>query len=274
MERPAVKWKVVAQVGGVFVVLWGLSLGLVPWISYWGVGATGILSLVAIGFGIYIWRLTRKSQAIVDILKNATDDEGRMAALAKLGEGKAGDAMKNLARAQLLARDDPPEAIRVLESIDLKKAPAVVQDDVRANLALMYLMNNRTRDARELADEIRLDRQPQPKAKAMYAAVVAESFARTGNSDEAKKLLETYDSEDPEYGEMRAMLYRAQVFTYMSTKNRGLAKSAMQKLGALDPNMVAAFAVKASNPELAKMARQVLQSAGAIPKQKVKMLRR
>jgi len=283
LEQPAVKWRTVGLVVAAFVVIWGLAVGLRPYgLGWWGIGGAAILTAVAAGVGLYIWRLTRKSRAIVDILKSATDEEGRQAALAKLEgktgkrgkKGKGGDAMNALGQAQLVARDKPQDAIRILEGIDLKKAPAVVQDDVRANLALLYLMNNRARDARELADDIRLDRQPQAKAKAMYAAVCAEAFARTGSPDEALKLIETYDAEDPEYGEMRAMLYRAQVYTYTATRKRGLAKKALEKLGRVDPNMVAAFAQKSRDPQIQKAARQILQRTGAIPKQKMKVMRR
>lgn len=274
IERPQVKWKIVAQVALALGILWALAIGLEPWVGFWGMLVVGILTAVVLGFAAYLWRLTRKSAAIVDILKGATDEAGRQAALAKLQGGKGGDAMKALAAAQLVARENPNEAMRILEGIDLKKAPAVVQDDVRSNLAMLYLMHNRTRDARELADEIRLDRQPQPKAKAMYAAVVAEAFARTGKTDEATKLLETYDAADPEYGEVGAMLYRAQVYGYMAAKKRGLAKKAMERMAAIDPNMVAAFAMKGGNPQLAKMARDVLQGAGVVPRQKMKVLRR
>lgn len=274
MERPQVKWKLVAQVAVGLGVLWALAFGLEPWIGFWGVAVVGVLTSVVLGFAFYLWRLTRKSQAIVDILKGATDDEGRRAAIERLREGKGGDAMRALAEAQLVAREKPNDAMGILEGVDLKKAPAVVQDDVRANLALLYLMHNRARDARALADEIRLDRQPQPKAKAMYAAVVAEAFARTGKPDDAMKLVETYEAADPEYGEVGAMLYRAQVYTYMAAKKRGLAKQSMQKMAALDPNMVAAFAMKGSNPQLGKMARDVLQSSGAVPRPKMKMVRR
>jgi hypothetical protein len=274
LERPQVKWKIVAQVGVALVVLWGLAIGLVPWVSYWGVGVVGVLTAVVLGFAIYLWRLTRKSAAIVDILKGATDEAGRKAALEKLREGKGGDAMRALAEAQLVAREAPAEAMRILEGIDLKKAPAVVQDDVRANLGMLYLMNNRTKEARDLADEIRLDRQPQPKAKAMYAAVVAEAFARTGKTEEASKLLETYAASDPAYGEVGAMLYRAQVYTYLAAKKRGLAKKAMEKMATIDTNMVAAFVMKGTNPQLGKMAREILQASGAVPRPKMKMMRR
>ncbi|MCA9580724.1 MAG: hypothetical protein KC416_02950 [Myxococcales bacterium] len=274
IEQPQIKWKAIAQIGAVFAILWAISFGVVPWIGYWGVIIAGVLTLVALGFGLYIWRLTRKSRAIVDILKGATDEGGRQQALERLkASGKQGDAMNALAQAQLVARDKPGDAIEILEGVDLKKAPAVVQDDVRANLGMLYLMHNRTRDARMLADDIRLDRQPQPKSKAMYAAVIAEAFSRTGKPEEALKLLETYDADDATYGEVRAMLYRAQVYTYMASKKRGMAKTAMHRLGKIDPNMVAAFVAKGKDPELTKMARDLLQRQGAIPKQKMRIQR-
>jgi hypothetical protein len=146
----------------------------------------------------------------------------------------------------------------------------VVQDEVRAQLALMHLRGARVREARALADEMRLDRQPQPKAKAFYAAVMAESFARTGKADEAKTLLDTYTADDPAYAEVRAMLLRAQVFTYFQLKKRGLAGKAMQTLAELEPGMVAAFTLKGTPPEIIQLARQTLQQAGYAPKMKVK----
>lgn len=271
MERPQVRWKVIAQIGVAFAVVWVLAGASVPYIGYWGVGVAAVLTAVALGFGIYIWRLTRKSARIVDILKTATDEKGRKAALERLESGDPKDALNALARAQLVAQDDPNQAVAILEAVDLKKAPAVVQDDVRANLGLLYLMQNKTREARALADELRLDRQPQAKAKAMYAAVMAESFARTGKEDEAKKLLETYSPGDPEYGEVAPLLLRAQVYAYTATKNRGLARKAMESLAAIDPNMLAPFVRKGTNPELFKMAKQLLEASGSLrPKMRMK----
>jgi hypothetical protein len=270
MDQPRIRWKIVAQIGVAFLVLWVTAFMVTPYVDYWGVGIVAVLTLVAAGFGFYVWRLTKRSRAIVDILAGATDDAGRKAALERLESGDASDALNGLARAQLVARERPAEAVSILEAIDLKKAPAVVQDDVRANLALMYLMTHRVRDARALADAIRLDRQPHPKAKAMYAAVIAESNARTGKPDDAKKLLETYDANDPAYGEMRAMLLRAQVYTYHATKNRGLARRAMQEMSAIDPNMLGVFVQRGSPPELGKIAREVLAQVGMAPKVKVR----
>jgi hypothetical protein len=270
IEVPEIKWTTIAQIAGGLAVLWVTAFMAVPWISYFGVGVVGLLTLAAIGFGIYVWRLMSRQRAILQIMKSATDDEGRARALAELGQGGNNDAMRALAKAQLLAASDPNEAQRVLEGIDIKKAPMMVQDEVRAQLSLMYLRNAKVREARALADEMRLDRQPQPKAKAFYAAVMAESFARTGKADEAKKLLETYSADDPAFAEVRAMLLRAQVFTYFQLKKRGLASKAMLTLADVEPGMVAAFTLKGTPPEIIQMARQVLGQAGFAPKMKFK----
>lgn len=274
VEQPTMNWKVLGLVGLALAVLWVIAGILQPNIGYVGFIVAGALTLVALGFLIWVWRLTRKSADIANILKGATDKESRLAALEQLRArqtpgGK--DALNAIAQSQLVAQENPSEAIRILEAIDLNKAPALVQDDVRANLAMFYLMTGRARDARALADDIRLDRQAQARAKAMYAAVVAESFARTGKADEARKLLETFDPGDKEFGQVSGMLLRAQVYTYTATKKRGRAREAMERLLQVDPNMVAAFVQKGQRPEVARLAKQVLAGAGALPKQKMRV---
>ena len=101
IETPQIKWTVIAQIAGGLAVLWVTAFMAVPWISYVGVGIVGAITLAAIGFGIYIWRLTTRQRSILQIMKSATDDEGRKKALAELGEGGNNDAMKALAKAQL-----------------------------------------------------------------------------------------------------------------------------------------------------------------------------
>lgn len=274
LEQPTMNWKVIGLFALALVVVWVIAGILMPTIGYVGLIVAGVLTAVAAGLLIWIWRLTRKSADIAAILKGATDKEGRAAALEQLRARQAPggkDALNAIAQAQLVAQENPAEAIKILEGIDLKKAPALVHDDVRANLAMFYLMTGRARDARDLAEEIRLDRQPQAKAKAMYAAVVAEAFARTGKAEDARKLLETYDPTDKEFGQVAGMLWRAQVYTYMATKKRGRAKEAMERLLDVDPNMVAAFVQRGTRPELSRLAKQVLSGAGALPKQKMRV---
>jgi len=155
----------------------------------------------------------------------------------------------------------------------LKGEPGAVQDEVRANLAFLYLAQGRPKDARPLADELRLDRQQNPKAKAMYAAVMAETFARTGKADEAKKLLETYRADDPAYGEVSFVLLRAQIYTFFATKNRGLMRKAMLQIAERDPNQLAPFMTKGAHPEMQAAVREILTQAGFQTRAKQKIQR-
>jgi hypothetical protein len=66
-------------------------------------------------------------------------------------------------------------------------------------------------------------------------------------------------------------LYRAQVYTYMETKNRGLAKKALDALVSIEPNMVAPFVQKGVKPELQKLAMGALADAGLAPRPQMKM---
>lgn len=271
IETPGVKWNVVLQIGAALVALWVFAFLLVPYVGYWGVGGVGVLTAGAIGFGVYLYMLTQRSRRVVEILKSATDEASRKAAIEKLAEGKGDDALAALARAQLVARDDPKQAMEILEGIDLTKAGAMAEDEVRSNLAYLYLVHNRAKDARPLVDKLKLDRGPNAKVKAMYAAVTAETFARTGNAPEAKKIVESYRADDPEIGELAPMLYRAQVYTFFGTKNRGLARKAMLALAMIDPNHLATFLVKGAATDMQQMAREVLTELNYAtrPKQKV-----
>jgi hypothetical protein len=264
-ETPKIKWNVIAQIAAVVVV-------------YWGVGVVGVLTIALLGFGVYVWNLTRRQGALAEILKQATTDEaGRKAAIEKLAAAGDSDAMNAMARAQLVARDDPKEAIAILESIQIHKADALIQDDIRANLGYLYLAMNRVKDARAVADQIKYDQGATAKQKAMYAAVVAEAKSRTGDPQDAKRVLEGIDTNDAEVAELMPMIARAQVFTFFGTKNRGLARKAMDVLVATDPNLLAPFLVtKAATPgdvEMQKMAREVLGSANFQTKQKTKLVR-
>jgi len=271
-ETPQLKLKPILQIGAALGVLWFTAFVMKPLVGYWAVYVVAALTLAAIGFGIYVWRLTSKSRAILDIMKQATDESGRQRALDALAVDSDKDAMKALARAQILSQTDPLEAQRALEAIDIKKTPTVLQDDVRAQLAMLYLRNGRTREARALTDEIRLDRRPDPKSKGLYAAVMAEALARSGSPDDARKLLETYNPDESEHDEVKVMLLRSQVYTFVALKKRGLAKRAMDQLCEIEPNLVGPFLLKGTSPELSKIARQALADTGMAPKMKVKRI--
>mgnify|MGYP003952044023 CR=1 FL=1 len=269
-EVPGIRWKTVGTVLAAFAILWLTSLMMFEQVGFWGVGAVGVLTLVAIGFGLYVWRMTRKQKEILNILKGASGEEGREAALQALAKGSGKDAMKALAHAQLVAQQDPQAGLEILEAIDIAKAPALVQDEVRAQRVMMYLFLNRPRDARPFADDIRTDKAPDKNSRAKYAALVAETMARTGNAPRGKELLSDLEGVDAG-SELAPLVFRAQVYTYAATKNRGLARKAMDGLVSVDPNMVAPFMQKGVRPELKQIAQQALAAVGMAPKQQIKV---
>ena len=270
---PALNWKVIGQIALGFLILWIIAFMAEPFLGWWGVGVAGVLTVVALGFGFYVWRLTRKSNALLDIMKTATDKGSRQAAIEQLkaqsgGEGK--DALNALAQAQLAAQDDPLEAVRILEAVDIEKAPALVRDDIRANLSLLYLMTGRVRDARPFVDDMSIDRQPQAKVKAMYAAVIGETWARTGKTKEAFELLQNYAADAPEHADFAPLILRAQVYACYGVKKRGLATTAMTKLAEIDPMLLASFMQKGVAPELQQAAKRMLSAMGVMPKPQIR----
>ena len=91
---------------------------------------------------------------------------------------------------------------------------------------------------------------------------------------EAKKLVETYKHDDPEYGEASVVLLRAQVYTFHATKNRGLMRAALAELASRDPNQVAPFVQpKGVHPEIRNAALEALQLAGYQTRPKTKQVR-
>jgi tetratricopeptide (TPR) repeat protein len=271
VEAPRVKWKVVGMIAAGFAALWLTSIMMIPAIGYWGVGVVGALTLAAVGFGVYVLRLTRKQSEILDIMRGAQGEAGRKQAIERLAQGSDKDAMKALARAQLLAQEDPQAAIEALEAIDIASAPALAQDEIRSQRAMMYLFMGRAKDALPLVEEMKMDRQPDAKAKAKYAATIAEAYARNGKAEQAKALLGDYKADDPSWAEdVGPLLYRAQVYTYVATKNRGLARKALDALVKIEPNMVAPFVQRSVSPDLQKLAIAALQDAGLAPKPSMK----
>ena len=110
-----------------------------------------------------------------------------------------------------------------------------------------------------------------PASEAMAAAVIAETFARTGKPDEARVLLETYQADDASLAELRPALLRAQVWTYFALTKRGLARKAMDGLVALDPNHLGPFMDPKASPDLQKIALSALEAGGYQMRPKTKM---
>ncbi|MBL8679309.1 MAG: tetratricopeptide repeat protein [Myxococcales bacterium] len=251
-----------AILGGALLILWITAFASGSKIV---VGIAVVLTVAVAGLLLWVWRWVQKQRSVIDIIKEgAGSKEARAAAIAKLdaqdGDGK--DVVSQLAKAQLVAQDDPDRALEILERIDIAKAPSPIQDEVRAMRAQLYLVKDRPRDARELADQITIANATEAASRGMLAAVVAETWARTGKVKEAVELLITIDPDEADFEKVRVPLLMARVFTNFADGKKDKVKKDLRALMDENLNYLGRFAnPKAKiHPELQKLAREVLQT--------------
>jgi hypothetical protein len=272
-EKPPVDFKkVFLRVGGVIAVLWIVALVLLRW-SIIPVIAAGVLTAVAVGAGVWVVRYVNKSRELGALLRSAQEtEEGRKEALRKLETGyKKGDVQATIARAQLEMQDDPRKALATLESIDLGKQMSPVADQVRCTRATIHLQLGELQEARALVEKMELGKQQEPKTRAMFAAVAGEAWGRTGQGKKAVELLEVFNPEDPDYGEMRVQMWRARAFAYAGAGDMKGASRSLKKLAEMNPQLLGMFvAAKKVHPMLQQEAKQILMRSGAVPRKMVR----
>jgi hypothetical protein len=258
----------------------GLILGLV-WVvagvaAHWSViplVVAGVLTVAAAGAGVWIVKYVNKSRELGALLRSAQEnEEGRKDALRKLEtDYKKGDVQASIARAQLEMQDDPRKALTTLESVDLSKQMTPVADQVRCTRATIHLQLGEIQEARALVDKMELGKQEDVKTRAMFAAVAAESWGRTGQGKKAVELLEVYNPEDPELGEMRVQMWRARAFAYAGSGDMKGAGRALRKLAEMSPQLLGMFVgAKKVHPMLQQEAKQILMRSGAVPRKMVR----
>lgn len=272
-EKPPVDFKkAFIRVGLVLAVIWVVAIALTQW-SRIPLIVAGVLTLAAVGAGIWIVRYVNKSRQLGAILRGAADTaEGRQAALKKLEtDFKKTDVQAAIARAQLEMQDDPKKALGTLESIDLAKQLGPVADQVRCTRASIHLQLGEIQEARLLVDKMELGKQEDVKTRAMFAAVAAEAWGRTGLGKKAVELLEVFNPEDPELGEMRIQMWRARAFSYAGAGDMKGAGRALRKLADLSPQLLGMFVgAKKVHPMLQQEAKQILMRSGAVPRKMVR----
>ncbi len=259
---PLLNRKALTTVAGFVAAFWLIAMMTGSKIV---IGIVAVLTVAVIGGLIYVWRLTTKQRAMLDLLQTASaSPEARKHALAQLeAQDKGGkDVVNQIARAQLLAQDDPDAALAMLESIDLAKVPASAADEVRTFRAQMYLYKNRPKDARNLADDIKVSAAGNAQSRAMMTAVVAEAWARTGKADAALALLEDVKLDDPEIAQVRIPLIFARVYANFGTGKKERARKDLELLMKTDMNLIGRFAMPGQGApfELQKIAQEVLRS--------------
>jgi hypothetical protein len=272
-EKPPVDLKkAFIRVGAVMAVIWIIAIATAHW-SIIPVIVAGVLTVLALGAAVWVVRYVNKSRELGALLRSAGDtEEGRKDALKKLeSDYKKGDVQAAIARAQLEMQEDPRKALATLESIDLARQMAPVADQVRCTRATIHLQLGELPDAKALVDKMELGKQQDVKTRAMFAAVAAETWGRTGQGKKATELLDVFNPEDPELSEMRVQMWRARAFAYAGVGDMKGAGRALRKLAEMSPQLLGMFVgAKRVHPMLQQEAKQLLMRSGAVPRKMVR----
>jgi len=229
-----------------------------------------LISVLALAVVIWALRQSKKAQGVASILSGVESKEDRQAALAQLDASyKQNDPTAVFARAQLEMQDDPKKALATLEKIDLSKVMGNVADETRAQRAMIHLTLGDIGPARQLVDNIDLNRHRDPKTRAMLTAVCGEAWARTGNAKKAVETLTLIDPDDAVYEQLRPQLYRALAYAYAYTNDLKGMRRALKKLMTVDVRLLGGFMMKRSHPLLQKEAKKLVEQSGAVPRKMV-----
>ena len=244
-EKPPFDMKqTYTRVGLILAVAWALAIGVWSWSkSLAPIIVMGVLTLVVIAVAFWLLRYVKRSQQLGALLRGADTEEGRKDALKKLeSEYKKDDAQAILARAQLEMQEDPRKALSTLESVDVEKVRTPgLGPQIRAMRAMVHLTLGEPAEARQLADKLDLSKQQDAKARAMFATVCGEAWARTGDAKKAVETLELFNPDDPEYSELKPQMWRARAFAYAGANDMKAAARALKKLADMNPHLLGMF---------------------------------
>jgi hypothetical protein len=264
-----------AKVAGItVVVIWLVAISLFSGLKspiplYVATGLTVAMGVAA----LLIRRNLGRSEELGAMLSQSGDlsAEERADRIAKLEERvQKGEAAAIIAKAQLEMQDSPKDALVTLEKIDLEKAQKMVGAQVRAMRSMIHLNLGDVGAARELAEQIDLQKAADLKMRANLAGVVAEAWARSGNPIEANQLLDKYDPNDKDFEEMKVQLYRARVFACVHQNDLKGMRRALKSLEEISPQLMAAFlGQKRIHPLLQQEAKKRLEKSGMMPKQRI-----
>ena len=258
------KKKNLVVIGVIFALLWAMAIASESFIV---IGVASVLTTIAAGIAFWAWREVRRHKKLAGVLQGAGESpEARKLALATLAADKNPNAFTNvIARAQLLAADEPAQALELLEPIEIKSVPATMQDDFALLKSQLLLSFGRAKQARPLVDYVNLDNPQRKEMRPLMAAIVGETWARTGAAKEANELLDSVDPADAAKSDAATLLLSARVFAQFAAGKKGLTRAALGELVAVDPNLLGRFiAPKAQvHPGLQRLAREAYERSGS-----------
>lgn len=261
------------RVGLIIGALWlvgGLIAGISQsrGITIAALAVPAVLTVAVVGVLLYTLRQAKKARGVANILRGVESAEDRKAALEKLETGfKKGDPARVFAQAQLEMQEDPRKALATLETIDLGKVMAPVADEARSQRAMIHLMLGEVSLARQLADNVDLKRQQDPRSRAMVAAIVSEAWARSGQAKKAIETLDVFDLNDAQLEPLRPQLYRAYAYAYAHTNRLKDLRRVLRRMLDIDVRLLGGFLMKKTHPLLQKEARRLVEQSGAVPRQ-------
>ena len=261
-QIPLFNRKTLLTIGGITLAVWvsaamtGSKIVLV---------AVAVLTAALVGLLLYAFRQVQKQKRVLGLLQDGQGSpEARKAALAQLAldDPENKDVLGRIAKAQLQAQENPDLALETLQGVDLSKVPQEAADQVRSFRCQLLLVKNRTRDARDVADQINVPATGPLAGRAMMAAVVGEAWARTGKHVEALVVLEGLDPLHPELEQVKPMLLFALVFAHFAAGRKERCVKALKMLMAQDMNLLGRFVAPGPgiHMELRKLATEVLQT--------------
>ncbi len=252
----------------VFAGLWALAISSESLIF---MGIAAFLTLVAAGIAFWAWRQINRHKKLAGVMQGAADSpEARKKALAALESEKNPNSITNvIARAQLLASDEPSEALALLEPIEIKSVPAGTQDDFALLKSQLLLNFGKPKQARPLVDYVNLDNPQRKEMRPFMVAIVAETWARTGSAAEANEILDSVAPEEVQGTDAGTLLLIARVYARFASGKKGLTRAALGEVAAVDPNLLGRFlAAKGQvHPGLQRLAREAFERKGSRRKQ-------
>lgn len=243
-----------------FALLWAAAIASESFIF---ITIASVLTTIALVIAFWAWRMIKRQKGLASVLQGANaSPEARKKALAQLeADKKSGDLANVIARAQLMASDDPTAALKLLEPIEMKSVSAAMQDDFALIKSQLLLGFGRAKQARPLVDYINLDNPQRKEIRPLMVAIVGETWARTGSAKEANELLDSVDVGAVAGSEAGALLLNARVFAEFAAGKKGKTRAALGQLAAVDPNLLGRFlAPKAQvHPGLQRLAREAFE---------------
>lgn len=254
-------WLVGGAIAGISTTTWIKSVAL---------GLPAVITGLAVGVLIWSLRQAKKARDVAGLIGQVGSADERKAAIAKLEtDYKKNDPAAVFAKAQLQLQENPEQALKTLEQIDLGKVVPNVADEARAQRAMIHLLLGQVTLARPLVDGIELKRHEDPRSRAMMVSVMAEAWARGGQAKRAQDTLNILDPEDPAFEQVRPQLWRALAFSAAYSNDTRNMKRALRKLVEIDARMLAGFLGKKTHPMLQKEAKRMLEQSGALPRKVV-----